>query len=103
MLGCNSDEGHLIFGGIASKFGFNPQQLDVAMARKVIGGFVSTFFTVPNAEKVIGAIVGQYLGDVDPNASSEDLHKILVEFLGDVLFVVPTVRTANNHSRKYLV
>jgi len=101
MLGCNSDEGELILTSLASKFGINPDSLDIATVGVVIATFVSMTIAAahPNAKQITDAVVAQYLSGFDSTASSQELHKILVDFLTDSMFVIPTIRTANSHSR----
>jgi carboxylesterase type B len=101
LIGCNSDEGVTIAGFIAKMFGVDIDKLDVATAGTIMAGFLSMNFTFPNMEQVAGAVAAQYLSDVESTASSEDIHKILVEFFTDALFLAPTIKTADHHSRMY--
>jgi hypothetical protein len=99
LIGCNSDEGVMIFAGLMHKFGLNPAELNVFKARFIITNFMSAFFTVPGTEQITDAVLSEYLSGLDSTSSAEDVHRILAEFLGDVLFLVPTIKTADHHSR----
>jgi len=101
LIGCNSDEGENIVVGLSEKFGLNVALLDVVTTRSLMKTFTSVFFSFPNIEEVSTAVVEQYTGDVDSTTSSEDLHKCLVEFIGDVMHVRPMIENAIYHSRLY--
>lgn len=99
LLGSNSDEGEMIASFFARMFGLDPEKLDAAAVRKIIAGFLSVYFTFQNSEQVAEVVASEYLRDVDSTASSDDFHKVVVTFLTDVLFLAPTIKTANHHSR----
>ena len=103
MIGCNSDEGCMLLPLFLSLFGIKVDQLDVNIARMFITGFLFSLFSAPQAKEVAGTVVAQYLDNLDSKASPEVIQRTLIEFIGDALIVAPTIRTANFHSRWYIL
>jgi carboxylesterase type B len=98
MLGCTSDEGAFLFNNLTKRFGIAPETLSVDVARVVMKRMLLSFWTVPNPERVADAVVAEYLPERS-DWSTDDVHKKLVEFFGDFPILIPTVKTANWHSR----
>lgn len=99
LLGCTSDEGYMLLPGLVPKFGFSVEQLDVVSARMLVATLVSIFANLPSTGPAAESIIEQYLGGLGSEAPTEDVQKAMVEFLTDVLFTIPTIRTATAHSR----
>jgi carboxylesterase type B len=103
MVGVNSDEGYMIYSAIISKFGITPDQLDASSVRAFITDFATGFFSFPNAEVAGEAIASHYLNELGSTASPAELQTVATECVGDMLFVIPAIQTANFHSRTYSI
>jgi hypothetical protein len=101
MIGVNSDEGYMIYSAIISQFGIKADQLDVASVRAFVSGFATVFFSFSNAAVAGEAIASHYLSELSSTASPEELQKVASECVGDMLFVIPAIQTANFHSRTF--
>ena len=100
MIGCNSDEGQVFIFVLMPRFGVDMANVDLAAARAAMTGFVKIY--LDSLQNNLDAMFTEYLEGLDDNSPPKDIHQALVDFMGDVMFFIPTLTTANLHSRTYL-
>jgi len=97
MLGCNNDEGLLLWKFMAASLTAAGITWDMSMARATIQQVCSQLTTDSEAVERLGtAAVTEYLPD-----DTEDTVKATVYFLTDAYFALNTVCIANQCSRMY--
>lgn len=97
MLGCNNDEGQLLWNymAVALKAAGIPWNMD--MARTMILRNCSGLTTDKEAaERIAAAVIAEYLP-----AGTEDTARAMVEFLTDFYFISTNISVTNQCSRTY--
>jgi carboxylesterase type B len=101
IVGCNSDEGQMIYEAFVKKLVLHEKNLNEEVARNVMTNVLRMMWTVPDGEPVYKAIVDNYI-QRGTQYSQEGLRRVMAECFGDFFFVIPTVKAAACHSREFL-
>ncbi|XP_030282105.1 liver carboxylesterase 2-like [Sparus aurata] len=86
MTGVNDDEGGWFFPGF-----FAPPNWTEGMDRESVQNIMSIFYPDPI---ISGLIVEEYIGNGEDRVKNRDG---LTEMLGDLMFTIPAIKTANAH------
>jgi carboxylesterase type B len=100
IAGCNNSEGEMLYDTFVPKMSAPGEELTVSKAREIISTVVKMLWTLPNGEQSYEAIVDNYVQE-GVEYSAEELRKVMAECMGDVLFVIPSIKAASFHSRMY--
>ncbi|XP_055365742.1 carboxylesterase 1E isoform X2 [Betta splendens] len=89
MTGVNDDEGGWTLAGF-----FAPPNWTEGMDREHIANMLSMLFSDPKHVAIRDLIIDEYIGTGDNHVKNRDGF---TELLGDILFTVPAIKTANAH------
>uniref|UniRef100_A0A8C4F938 Carboxylic ester hydrolase n=1 Tax=Dicentrarchus labrax TaxID=13489 RepID=A0A8C4F938_DICLA len=90
MTGVNSDEGGWLLAGI-----FAPPNWTEGMDREQIVNAISMFYPDPKDAVIRDLIVDEYTGTGEDRVKN---RKGFTELIGDILFNIPAIKTANVHT-----